>query len=69
MDEKDQVGVIKVYYPVKGFGFITRASGKDVFFFRNAAEKEESLIEGSTVKFDVERTPKGPRATKMVRVS
>ncbi|WBY01523.1 retron Se72 family effector protein [Ramlibacter tataouinensis] len=69
MDEKDQIGLIKVYYPVKGFGFITRTSGKDVFFYRDAADKEESLIEGSTVRFDVERTPKGPRATKVVRVS
>ena len=69
MDEMDQIGTIKVYYPVKGFGFITRASGRDVFFYRTAAEKEESLVEGSTVRFDVQRTDKGPKAVKVVRVA
>lgn len=69
MDEKDQVGIIKVYYPVKGFGFITRASGRDVFFYRTAAEKEESLVEGSKVRFDVQGSAKGPKAVKVVRVA
>ena len=69
MDENNQIGVIKVYYPVKGFGFITRESGKDVFFYRTDADKEDGLVQGSTVRFEVERTPKGPKAIKVVRVS
>ena len=69
MDEKDQLGVIKVYYPVKGYGFITRTSGKDVFFYRTSTDKEENLVEGSTVRFNVEPTAKGPKATNVVRVS
>ncbi|TFY97576.1 retron Se72 family effector protein [Ramlibacter humi] len=69
MGEKDQTGVIKVYYPVKGYGFISRTAGRDVFFYRTSAEKEESLIEGSTVRFNLESTPKGPKAINVVRVS
>lgn len=61
-------GVIKVYYPLKGFGFISRRSGKDVFFYRNAALDEALLIEGSVVQFQIEETPKGPRAIGIVRV-
>ncbi|WP_395687207.1 retron Se72 family effector protein [Caenimonas koreensis] len=69
MDERAYVGVIKVYYPIKGYGFITRASGKDVFFYRTSTEKEECLIEGSTVTFQIEMTEKGPKAINVVRVA
>lgn len=64
----DCVGTIKVYYPLKGYGFITRAAGKDVFFYRDAVVNEASLIEGSAVRFAIESTSKGPRAVNVIRV-
>ena len=62
------VGTIKVYYPLKGYGFITRASGKDLFFYRDAMSNEASIIEGNSVRFTIESTPKGPRAVNVTRV-
>lgn len=46
-------GVIKVYYPLRGFGFITRAKGKDLFFNRRSVENEAILIEGTAVRFKI----------------
>jgi len=61
-------GTIKAYYPIKGFGFIFREKGKDVFFLYNAVKDEADVFEGSKVKFIIEQTAKGPRASKIERV-
>lgn len=70
MTSEDQVeyGTVKAYLPLKGFGFIQREKGKDVFFFRTDAPAEEDLYEGITVKFNVSIELKGPRARNIVRV-
>lgn len=60
-------GVIKVYYPLKGFGFIVREKGKDVFFFRRSVVDETALIEGASVRFQLENDPKGARAVNIER--
>lgn len=62
-------GVLKVYFPLKGFGFMTRAVGKDVFFLRTDVDDEASLIEGSTFRFNIVAASKGPRAVGIVRIS
>ncbi len=48
----------------KGFGFITTASGKDIFFHRSAVVGValEELQEGQRVSFTEGQGPKGPRA-------
>jgi CspA family cold shock protein len=48
----------------KGFGFITIADGKDLFFHRSAVEgaRFEDLQEGQRVSFTEGQGPKGPRA-------
>lgn len=69
MAENNTTGRIKVYFPLKGFGFISREKGKDVFFFRTEAKQESDLIEGATVSFTLQITEKGPQATKIIRVS
>jgi len=58
-------GKIKRLIRERGFGFITAEDGKEVFFHRSAlAEGDfDALEEGISVEFNLERGPKGPRAT------
>lgn len=60
-------GIVKVYYPLKGFGFITRDKGKDLFFYRSEVKDESLIIEGISVKFKIECHDKKYRATKITR--
>lgn len=60
-------GIVKVYYSLKGFGFITREKGKDLYFDRHAVRDEAALIEGAAVRFSLEDSPKGPRAIGIER--
>lgn len=64
----EQVGAIKWYEPRKRYGFITRRSGDDIFFHRNAiAEgKEEDFTEGAKVTFRITESDKGPEAADVV---
>ena len=57
-------GVIKKLISDKGFGFITRDDGDDLFFHHSSVEggQFESLREGQTVEFTVGQGPKGPAA-------
>jgi len=57
-------GKIKRLIGERGFGFITAEDGKEVFFHRSAlAEGDfDALEEGTSVEFNLERGPKGPRA-------
>lgn len=58
-----EVGKIKKLTD-RGFGFITAADGKEVFFHRSECKAVEfdSLSEGQEVSFDRESDVKGPRA-------
>ena len=51
----------------RGFGFIAAEDGKDVFFHRSALAggNFDSLVEGTSVEFDKEMDPKGPRAANV----
>lgn len=56
-------GVINTYNFLKGFGFIRRKKGKDVFFFfDNFVEDRPNILLGDIVEFDVISALKGPRA-------
>lgn len=58
-----EFGILKVYDIAKGYGFIRREKGKDVFlFFDNFEGDDLSLVEGVVLSFEVENTDKGPRA-------
>lgn len=61
-------GSIRCYYPLKGFGFIRRPKGKDVFFYRSDASGEEILLDGAQVSFILRDEKKGPRAFEIERV-
>jgi CspA family cold shock protein len=55
-------GIIKTFDVFKGFGFIQRQKGKDVFFFYQEIIDNKILVEGDKVSFTVEKKPKGWRA-------
>ena len=57
-------GTIKRVFKDRGYGFIRTPEGQEVFFHRTGLRNArlESLTEGDTVEFEVESSPKGPRA-------
>jgi CspA family cold shock protein len=58
-------GTIKKVVSDRGFGFIAAEDGKEYFFHRdglNASLDFDRLSGGERVSFDVEQSPKGPRA-------
>lgn len=54
-------GTVKWFNNAKGYGFITRMSGEDVFVHYTAIQGEgyRSLAEGQAVEFEVKQGPKG----------
>ncbi|MBI5474072.1 MAG: cold-shock protein [Ignavibacteriae bacterium] len=60
-------GTVKWFNAAKGFGFISRTSGEDIFVHFNAisASGYKSLNEGDSVQFDVEKGPKGLSAANV----
>ena len=67
MSEKEQ-GTVKWFNGSKGFGFIERDAGGDVFVHFNSivAEGFKNLNEGERVEFIVEQGEKGPNAQESV---
>ena len=61
------IGTVKWFNPEKGFGFIEREGGEDVFVHFSAIMSEgyKSLEEGQKVEFEVEKGQRGPQATNV----
>lgn len=58
------IGRVKWYNTKKGYGFIVRGAGEEIFFHKSATVGEmEEFEEGQWVLYDVETTAKGPEAT------
>lgn len=69
MDERE-IGTVKWFNDQKGYGFIAREDGDDVFVHFSAIEGSgfRSLMEGDRVEFTVEYNEKGPAAAQVRRV-
>ena len=63
-------GTVKWFNASKGFGFIARDGGEDVFVHHSAIQGEgyRTLEEGQRVEFDVESGPKGLKASNVTRL-
>ncbi|MCL6480792.1 MAG: cold-shock protein [Acidobacteriia bacterium] len=60
-------GIVKWFNASKGYGFIRRESGEDVFVHFSAIQGDgyRSLNEGQAVEFEVVRGPKGLQASNV----
>ena len=58
-------GTVKKVVADRGFGFITADDAKEYFFHRGGLDASldfDRLVGGESVAFDIEQSPKGPRA-------
>ena len=61
-------GTIKKVVSDRGFGFIAAEDGKEYFFHRDGLDRSlefDRLVGGEKVNFEVESSPRGPRAGKV----
>jgi CspA family cold shock protein len=61
-------GTVKKVIADRGFGFIVAEHAKDYFFHRGGLEATldfDRLVGGERVEFEIEQSPKGPRAVKV----
>ena len=63
-------GTVKWFNGSKGYGFISREEGDDVFVHFNAIEGDghKSLDEGDKVQFETEQGPKGLQAKSVSKI-
>jgi len=61
-------GTVKWFDAGKGYGFVARDEGADVFVHQSAIQAEgyRTLAEGQRVEFEVEQGPKGAKASNVV---
>ncbi len=63
-------GKVKWFDAQKGYGFIEREDGDDVFVHFSAIEEEgfKTLEEGQEVEFEIVEGDRGPQASKVVKL-
>jgi CspA family cold shock protein len=63
-------GKVKWFSNEKGYGFIERENGEDVFVHHSSIQGSgfKTLDEGENVEFDIIDDPKGPKAQNVVRL-
>lgn len=62
-------GIVKWFNGAKGYGFIQRSTGEDVFVHFSAIQADgfKTLNEGETVNFECQQGPKGLNAVNVTR--
>jgi CspA family cold shock protein len=70
MSQERVTGTVKWFNAQKGFGFIQREGGPDVFVHHSAIQGEgyRELTEGERVEFAITQGPKGPQASNVTRL-
>ncbi|MCA9735189.1 MAG: cold-shock protein [Deferribacteres bacterium] len=65
-----ETGTVKWFNSSKGYGFITREEGDDVFVHFKAIQSDgyKTLEEGQKVEFEVEKSAKGLQAVNVVKI-
>jgi cold shock protein len=63
-------GTVKWFNNEKGYGFISRNSGDDVFVHHSAIQGSgfKSLVEGDSVEFETAKGPKGLQAQNVLKL-
>ncbi|HEY8450075.1 MAG TPA: cold-shock protein [Bacillota bacterium] len=63
-------GTVKWFSNEKGYGFISRPNGSDVFVHYSAINEEgfKSLQEGQEVEFEIVEGPRGPQAANVKKL-
>ncbi|MDX1615882.1 MAG: cold shock domain-containing protein [Candidatus Promineifilaceae bacterium] len=60
------LGALKWYNPSRGYGFISRGGGEDIFFHKTSTLVDPTTLnEGQWLLYDVEERAKGPEATEV----
>jgi CspA family cold shock protein len=64
------VGTVKWFNGAKGYGFIAREGGEDVFVHFSAIQGDgyRNLEEGQKVEFSIQKGPKGLQAANVIKV-
>lgn len=63
-------GTVKWFSTSKGYGFLTKDSGGDIFVHFSAIKGDgfKSLNEGDKVEFEIEESEKGPQAVNVTKL-
>jgi len=61
-------GTVKWFNSMKGFGFIEPEEGKDVYVHQSALAEGTELNEGDKVEFEIEDSPRGPKAKNVKKL-
>ena len=64
------IGTVKWFNEQKGYGFISREDGDDVFVHYSVIQGDgfRSLVEGDKVEFEVTQGEKGPQAVNVTKI-